>query len=110
MPLTPQGFPVTLTFDLDAETIWTGARPETADLLRRHVETLRQELRQEGLGSVGVSIGGGDAHQGGESAPRGGQVLAERPGPGFVAAVPAASPSLPALRERTPAGQLDLRF
>ena len=32
MPLTPQGFPVTLTFDLDAETIWTGARPETADM------------------------------------------------------------------------------
>jgi peptidoglycan-N-acetylglucosamine deacetylase len=32
MPLTRNGFPVTLTFDLDAETLWTGGRPERATM------------------------------------------------------------------------------
>ncbi len=30
MPLAPQGFPVMLTFDLDAETMWTSRDPENA--------------------------------------------------------------------------------
>jgi peptidoglycan/xylan/chitin deacetylase (PgdA/CDA1 family) len=32
MPLTEHGFPVTITFDVDAETLWTGMRPQMADL------------------------------------------------------------------------------
>jgi peptidoglycan-N-acetylglucosamine deacetylase len=31
MPLTPKGFPLFLTFDLDAETMWTGRDPKNAE-------------------------------------------------------------------------------
>ena len=31
MPLSPKGFPVMLTFDLDAETMWTSRDPANAD-------------------------------------------------------------------------------
>lgn len=31
MPLAPQGFPVMLTFDLDAETMWTARDPKNAE-------------------------------------------------------------------------------
>jgi peptidoglycan/xylan/chitin deacetylase (PgdA/CDA1 family) len=31
VPLTPQGFPVLLTFDLDAETMWTARDPKNAE-------------------------------------------------------------------------------
>lgn len=31
MPLSPQGFPVMLSFDLDAETLWTARDPKNAD-------------------------------------------------------------------------------
>jgi peptidoglycan/xylan/chitin deacetylase (PgdA/CDA1 family) len=31
MPLAPQGFPVMLTFDLDAETMWTSRDPKNAE-------------------------------------------------------------------------------
>jgi len=30
MPMTPNGFPVMLTFDLDAETMWTSRDPKNA--------------------------------------------------------------------------------
>lgn len=32
MPIAPQGFPVAITFDLDAETMWTGGKPERAEM------------------------------------------------------------------------------
>jgi flagellar hook-length control protein FliK len=88
------------------------ARPETADLLRRHVETLRQELRQEGLLSVGVSIGGGDARRGDGSPAR----QSEQGGFGGPALAGGASPEAAlaathqAARSRTATGHLDLRF
>jgi flagellar hook-length control protein FliK len=94
-------------------------RPETADLLRRHVETLRQELRQDGLGSVGVSIGGGDARRGEaggsfgsggglgqDGGPFGGPALGAGRGAGPS---PAAAPAI-AGRGRGPGGHLDIRF
>src|SRR5262245_3122032 len=31
MPLTPHGFPVLLTFDIDAETMWTARDPKNAE-------------------------------------------------------------------------------
>lgn len=88
------------------------ARPETAEVLRRHLEALRQELRQEGLGSVGVSIGGGDARRGEEAGSRRGgsggpgpeSALATSP----AGAAPAATP--PVARPRAAGGQLDLRY
>ena len=47
------------TSDTGLRIVIEAARPETADLMRRHVEALRQELRQEGLGAVSVSIARG---------------------------------------------------
>jgi flagellar hook-length control protein FliK len=87
------------------------ARPETADLMRRHVETLRQELRQEGLGSVGVSIGGGDARERGEAAP-GRSPGEERPAPGFRAEAldTVAAPAAARAQARSAGGHIDLRF
>jgi flagellar hook-length control protein FliK len=87
------------------------ARPETADLLRRHAETLRQELRQEGLGSVGVSIGGGGEGRRQEGAPSG-RRWDGAPGPGpaaWGAAPPPPRPAPPA-SSRTAGGHIDLRF
>lgn len=85
------------------------ARPDTADLMRRHVETLRQELRSEGLGSVSVSIGGGGQERGGAA----GQ--GRDPGPGRGATwpglpVPDADLAPRPSRPRNVAGHLDLRF
>jgi hypothetical protein len=85
-------------------------RPETADLLRRHVEVLRQELRQDGLGSVSVSIGGGEAGRGSGAPPDRSQLapvgsLAD--GTAATAPLPT-TPPLP--RPHPAAGQLDLRF
>lgn len=87
------------------------ARPETADLLRRHVEALRQELRQEGLGTVGVSIGGGEARREGGAAPQRGQPGpdAGRPSIAGEGLAPAFAAS-PAPRGRGVGGHLDLRF
>ena len=31
MPLSPNGFPVLLSFDIDAETMWTGRDPKNAE-------------------------------------------------------------------------------
>ena len=31
MPMTPRGFPVMLSFDLDAETMWTSRDPKNAE-------------------------------------------------------------------------------
>src|SRR5215510_11712192 len=31
MPLSPNGFPVLLTFDIDAETMWTARDPKNAE-------------------------------------------------------------------------------
>ena len=31
MPLSPKGFPVLLSFDIDAETMWTGRDPKNAE-------------------------------------------------------------------------------
>ena len=89
------------------------ARPETADLLRRHIEALRQELRQEGLGSVGVSIGGGESRREGGAAPHRNQ-----DGPGLHSSFDATPPRgpapafvvAPAPRGRAADGHLDLRF
>jgi hypothetical protein len=84
-------------------------RPETADLLRRHVESLRQELRQDGLGAVSISIGGGEAGRGsGTPAERGGPGrFASLGGTGDGTTVVPVFPSPP--RPRPAAGQLDLR-
>ena len=71
------------------------ARPETADLMRRHVEALRQELRQEGLGAVSVSIGGGEGRRGGSrlrTADRGEAGPPRRHGPRGRNPVPLRSP------------------
>lgn len=51
------------------------ARPETADLMRRHVDQLLLDLRLEGFGDVEVSIGdddasGGDGRSGARSGPQ----------------------------------------
>jgi flagellar hook-length control protein FliK len=99
--------------DGNLRVIIEAARPETADLMRRHVETLRQELRQEGLGSVGVSIGGGEARRDdGSPARRSGE--GGFGGPGQVGAPsseagPSAAPG-PAARSRAAGGHLDIRF
>ncbi|MBP1805057.1 flagellar hook-length control protein FliK [Rubellimicrobium aerolatum] len=86
------------------------ARPDTADLMRRHVEALRQELRQEGLGGVSVSIGGGDSQR--ESTSQGRSQGADRPGYAAVgSAGTALAESLPvAARPRAAPGHIDLRF
>lgn len=82
-------------------------RPETADLLRRHAEVLRQELRQEGLGALSVSIGGGEAkgERGAAWPPPARETAPETPfaTPAF-AATPASS------RPRGSAGGVDLRL
>ncbi|TNC51553.1 hypothetical protein FHG66_05155 [Rubellimicrobium rubrum] len=88
------------------------ARPETADLMRRHVEALRQELRQEGLGQVGVSIGGGDSAAGRETSHpgrRGSEAAAGASGPVAATSVLPLSDT-PAPRTRNAGGALDLRF
>lgn len=88
------------------------AKPETADLLRRHVEALRQELRQEGLGSVGVSIGGGEAHRDGgapTSWDRSGTAPRTMPPEAALGPAPTAV-AAPAPRGRGASGHLDLRF
>jgi hypothetical protein len=87
-------------------------RPETADLMRRHLEALRQELRQDGLGSVGVAIGGGDARRGGEAAggsAAGGGGAGAPPFGTDREPEPAVAPQAVA-RSRGPGGHLDLRF
>jgi flagellar hook-length control protein FliK len=89
-------------------------RPETADLLRRHVETLRQELRQEGLGSVSVSIGGGEAGPG-TGRGNGPPLDSGAPGPAALAGgaeTPAASVAalVAPPRPRPGPGQIDLRL
>lgn len=86
------------------------ARPETCELMRRHVDTLRQELRQEGLGSVSVSIGGGEGRRGEDQGPSGRP--AER-WPAFGDRAAAADPGLsdlPLLQPAGTTGHLDLRF
>ncbi|WP_176559264.1 flagellar hook-length control protein FliK [Rubellimicrobium roseum] len=87
------------------------ARTDTADLLRRHVETLRQELRSEGLGSVSVSIGGGEANRGGGDA-QGRAPALERAGhaPSPVTFDPGGPANPVPSRPRAGTGQLDLRF
>nr|WP_256439160.1 flagellar hook-length control protein FliK [Rubellimicrobium arenae] len=88
------------------------ARPDTADLMRRHVETLRQELQQEGLGSVSVSIGGGGERN--EGTPSGQGRGAEQGSysalPSTPGAGPASSAAATTSRSRPSAGHLDLRF
>lgn len=101
------------TSDAGLRVVIEAARPETADLMRRHVEALRHELRQEGLGSVSVSIGGGDGQRG-ESAPERG------PGRGWSApsawmagpeSAAALSPASSATARATgSSGRIDLRF
>lgn len=36
----------------------TAERPETADLMRRHIDVLVQELRDQGYRQVNINIGG----------------------------------------------------
>ena len=88
------------------------ARPDTADLLRRHLADLRADLRAEGLGSIEVAVGGGS--QGGSRGPGGearsgvarpADALSPAPPPGD--AVPAAPPHGPPRPARAP---LDLRL
>ncbi len=46
-------------------------RPETADLMRRHIDTLAQELRDQGYRQVNIDIGGRASHGfGGQNAAR----------------------------------------
>jgi len=86
------------------------ARPETCDLMRRHVEALRQELRQEGLGSVSVSVGGGEGRRGEDQAQGGRQAdLWPASGGRATASDPGASDP-PLTRPASAAGHLDLRF
>ncbi len=88
------------------------ARPETADLMRRHVEALRLELRQEGLGQVGVSISGGNSQPGREAPHSAGHGPKRRAGAAGPVAPDQAQPSsnIPATRARGAGGSLDLRF
>ena len=86
------------------------ARPETCDLMRRHVEALRQELRQEGLGSVSVSISGGDGRRGEEQAPGGRQTGPWSAFGDRTTAAESGPSDLPSSRPASAAGHLDLRF
>lgn len=86
-------------------------RPETADLLRRHAEMLRQDLRAEGLAGIAVTIGrdGGD----GDRADGGGHPVPDRapirdsPAPPDSAVLPSAPPGPAGTAGR---GSLDLRL
>lgn len=91
------------------------ARPETCDLMRRHVETLRQELRQEGLEAVSVSIGGRESRQGDGRSPGGRQddawtALGAGAATGGTGGLGPASSDPPVPRPARVAGHLDLRF
>ncbi|HVG48566.1 MAG TPA: hypothetical protein VM899_10585, partial [Rubellimicrobium sp.] len=75
--------------------------------------SLRQELRQEGLGAVSVSISGGESRQGDGRTPSGRQ---DHVGPAFGAETATSDlgslgPSdLPLPRQARTSGHLDLRF
>jgi hypothetical protein len=100
--------------DAGLRIVIEAARPETADLMRRHVEALRQELRQEGLGAVSVSIGGGEGRRGGDPSPdRGSGAGWAAQAPWAPGAEPGATtvPNSPAMpRSAGSAGHIDLRF
>jgi hypothetical protein len=94
------------------------ARPETADLLRRHLDELRSELRADGL-EIAVSIGGGSG-PGRDGAPEGSMREGSgRDGPQGAGARPAdplpglaapPRPAVPASGGRAAGGHLDLRL
>lgn len=49
--------------DAGVQLVIHAAQPDTADLLRRHLDLLTAELRQAGYASVDVSVGGGGEGQ-----------------------------------------------
>lgn len=77
-------------------------RPETLDLIRRHIALLEQELRQMGLGNLSLQLGdGSDAQQDGR--PGHARTLGAQ-GPEAV------TPEGPEAPRRTAADRLDLRL
>lgn len=81
----------------------TADRPETMDLLRRHLPELRAELEQAGYGAADLNFG--------QSGNPGGQ--AEAHGPAASAEflpMPPPSPALPPAPRATASGGLDLRL
>lgn len=83
-------------------------RPETADLIRRNLESLAQDLRALGYQEVGVSVSGGDGGQGpAAGAPGTGAGNANPDSPGGPTQDPRATST-----ETTPSrpGGLDLRL
>lgn len=82
-------------------------RPETLDLLRRHIDMLAAELRQQGYSDLAFSFGGGgfgDGKQRPGTAPRP-DAPAELGGVATTAFAAAPGPT-----PRAPAGALDLRL
>lgn len=94
--MTVQATDATVTLTLQAE------RPETADLMRRHLDGLVTELRSLGYADVSIQLDGG---RGGQGQDRGAAPVASH------SALPAAPPDdpLPAA-PRPRSGALDLRL
>lgn len=72
-----------VTGDSSISVALTAERPETADLLRRHIEMLSQEFRQLGYRDISFSFAGGHARHDGqgpdETAPPPAEPLAAEP-------------------------------
>lgn len=88
----------TMTLMIHAE------RPETADLMRRHLELLAQEFSQAGLNAPSVHISQEGAENGGERSGR------EAPDGSSVGATEPDIDGARALPQRTATGGLDLRL
>lgn len=81
----------------------TADRPETMDLLRRHLPELRAELEQAGYGAADLNFG--------QSGTPGGQAEAHGPpASADLAPMSSASPAMPAAPRATATGGLDLRL
>lgn len=94
--MTVQATDATVTLTLQAE------RPETADLMRRHLDGLVTELRSLGYADVSIQLDGG---RGGQGQDRGAAPVAS---PSALTAAPPDDPLPAAPRPRS--GALDLRL
>ena len=85
-------------------------RPETADLMRRHVDVLQQEFRALGYTSVTLDFSAGQGQSAFDRADRGGEGAHDGAAPGDATIATDTSDIEPAVTARGPDGSLDLRL
>ncbi|WP_238366340.1 flagellar hook-length control protein FliK [Mesobacterium pallidum] len=90
----------------------TAERPETLELMRRHIDQLAQEFKQLGYSDITFSFRGGQSDNAGTGGDPGSDGSSHRTGSETANAPPATEPStaLPGPSDRTAADGLDLRL